>query len=318
MTKLTIALTLVLAAGSAGADPGSHCAVTIARAPEAIRGEIEAALAREQTCALPLDVRIVETDGGYYVFARDPRGRVREHIAPDAASIAVLVASWAAADDIGPVAAPAPFAPPAAAVPFRAPAEAPPAVLEPSVQAVAPTPARWLAFTVATGHTAYSARLDIDLWRRGGLAFGAAGAIEDTKQEVFASPDFIAIESHDYRGLATASYSVTWNGWRLRAELAAGFAVIDAELTAPSQTSGSLMTTGTTGVFPTADGQLLVGYNLSEHWGLDIGVIAEIYDRTYHFVGSSVQIPPWDAPPVMTESTPLLGFEAAVSLRRSL
>ncbi len=314
MTELTIALALALAAGSAGADPISHCAVTIARAPEAIRGDVEAALARERTCAIPLEVRIIETDGGYYVFARDPRGRVREHVAPDARSIGVLVASWAADDDV------APTAQPAADVPFRAPAEAPPAVALSNAPAVAgaPPPARWLAFTVATGVVGYGARLDVDLWHRGGLAFGAAGAVEDTKIEYIGGDDVLAIQTHDYRGLATGSYSATWHGWRARAELAAGFAVVDAALTSLDLTGAMPTTTGSTAVFPTIDGQLLVGYNLSDQWGLDIGVISELYARTYHFVGSDLQLPPWELAPVTTVSTPTFDWKLAVSLRRSL
>ncbi len=310
MTKLTIAITLALGAGSAAADPVADCAVTIARAPEAIRGDVEAALAREHACAIPLEVRIIDTDGGYYVFARDPRGRVREHVAPDAASIGVLVASWAAADDV------APNPPIAQPVRYFAPAEAA-QPMAPLVVA-APSPGRWLAFTVTTGTIGYGARLDVDLWHRGGLALGAAGAIEDTRIDDFVNPGLETVETHDYRALATASYSATWNGWRVRAELAAGFAVVDAQLTSIEPAGGMQITTGTTAVFPSADGQLLLGYNVTGHWGVDVGVISEIYDRTYHFLDSAVQAPPWDGPQPTSASTPTLDWKLAFSLRRSL
>src|SRR6185312_14317408 len=83
--------------GVASADP---CQVTIARAPAEVRAAIESALVAEPHCRVPLELRAVATEGGYYLLARDFEGRTRERIVPDVASAATLVASWAADDEL--------------------------------------------------------------------------------------------------------------------------------------------------------------------------------------------------------------------------
>ncbi len=87
-------------AGSAAAQPSPppRCDVTIAHAPDEVRAEIEGWLAQESRCSVALEVRVVPSEGGYYLFARDALGRIRERVVPDAESAGVLVASWAASD----------------------------------------------------------------------------------------------------------------------------------------------------------------------------------------------------------------------------
>jgi hypothetical protein len=88
--------------------PEQTCRVTIALAPEDVRREIEAWVAAEPRCARELEVRVVPTDTGLYLSARDPNGRVRERIVPDAQSAAVLVVSWMADDSLGSTLPPSP------------------------------------------------------------------------------------------------------------------------------------------------------------------------------------------------------------------
>ncbi len=96
--RATLALPLMFATGSAVAQPapaapppvppaaaGSACAVAIVRAPDGVRETVEHWLANER-CTVPLQVRIVPTEGGLYLLATDDHGRVRERIVPDAQS----------------------------------------------------------------------------------------------------------------------------------------------------------------------------------------------------------------------------------------
>jgi hypothetical protein len=103
---------LVLAASCATATavaqpvtrPGEvpACRVAIAYAPDDVRAEIDAWVRAEPRCERELEVRVVPTDDGLYLQARDERGRVRERVVPDAQSAAVLVVSWMADDSLGP------------------------------------------------------------------------------------------------------------------------------------------------------------------------------------------------------------------------
>src|SRR5215470_2613557 len=109
MRLVAIALCSVIFAGSAAAQP-DVCNVTIVRAPDAVREVVESWVRAEPRCSGTLEVRIVPTDGGYYLFARDADGRTRERVVPDPQSAGALVASWAAADEVQ-LAAPPPVAP---------------------------------------------------------------------------------------------------------------------------------------------------------------------------------------------------------------
>jgi hypothetical protein len=52
----------------------THCAVTIAHAPDDVREVVESWLRGESRCHGELEVRIVPTEGGLYLFARRPGG----------------------------------------------------------------------------------------------------------------------------------------------------------------------------------------------------------------------------------------------------
>jgi hypothetical protein len=100
--KTVISLGVVLVAASqAAAQPVTSpatCAVRVVRAPDDVRQVVEGWVQAEPRCSVALDVRIIATDGGLYLFALDERGRIRERIVPDAQSAGVLVASWVADD----------------------------------------------------------------------------------------------------------------------------------------------------------------------------------------------------------------------------
>jgi hypothetical protein len=108
--RLSILIAVLLVAVRASAQPArpsgadaSPCAVTIVRAPDEVRHVIEAWVRNEAACRIALDVRVVPTDGGLYLVARDSAGRLHERIVPDAQAAGVLVASWVANDSVEPL-----------------------------------------------------------------------------------------------------------------------------------------------------------------------------------------------------------------------
>jgi hypothetical protein len=125
------------------------CAVNIVRAPADVRAVVERWVQAEPKCNAKLEIRIVPTEGGLYLLARDDSGRVRERVVPDAQSAGVLVASWVAADSLS---APTPYEvrtpdPASATGPAIAPAATDPAIASggPAIAPAATGPA------IATG-----------------------------------------------------------------------------------------------------------------------------------------------------------------------
>jgi hypothetical protein len=94
------AFVLVLLASAPVIAQPRPCNVVVARAPDAVRAEIDRWVRDEPRCATPLEVRVIETADGLYLFARDGRGFTRQRLVPDAASVGALVVSWAADDTI--------------------------------------------------------------------------------------------------------------------------------------------------------------------------------------------------------------------------
>ena len=90
----------VLTSASVHADDAPQCEVVVRRAPDEVRVAIEQWLAGERHCGLPLVVRVIADEGRLFVLAHDDRGRIFEREVPDAESVAVLVASWAAPAEV--------------------------------------------------------------------------------------------------------------------------------------------------------------------------------------------------------------------------
>ena len=74
MVRVALAAVITLTAARASAD---LCSVAIPRAPDEVREEIEVWVRAEPRCSVELEVRVVPTEGGYYLFARDQQGRFR-------------------------------------------------------------------------------------------------------------------------------------------------------------------------------------------------------------------------------------------------
>jgi len=122
-------------ASGPGVAAAPTCAINIVRAPDGVRATIDGWIRAEPHCNVALEVRVIPTDHGLYVLARDDRGRSHERVVPDATSAGVLLSSWAADDSVVPPPPPPPQPPPVAIAPAP-----PPAVIAPPP--VAPAPAR--------------------------------------------------------------------------------------------------------------------------------------------------------------------------------
>ena len=157
------------------------CAVTVALAPAEVRAEIEAWVRAEPRCVRELEVRVVPTDDGLYLTARDARGVVRERIVPDAQSAAVLVVSWMADDSLGSEPPPRAADPDEPTPTETADIEPPAAVAAPGLarmyQPPAPASRRWLTIGAIGSDDNSGVRAQLDLWSRGRWTLGVAGGL---------------------------------------------------------------------------------------------------------------------------------------------
>lgn len=273
-----------LAAAPAAAQPVTRpdaCGATIAYAPDDVRAVIEDWLRGEPSCSSTLEVRVVPTDGGLYLFARDEHGRVRERVVPDAQSAAVLVASWMADDS-----RPAP--PPPLDLPRHEPpahVEAPPPRLTSEPVDGGPSEAprtsagHWLALgpMLVPHGRGLRAELDLHSWRAWtiGVSASAAGMdglamyIDRYNQPMTTSMDIV-----DATGLASLTRRIDVGGWQLRPSAAIGFTytrtsiamVDDADPWNPYYYS-----IDDDGLAPTAELALRIGHRLGNSWQIDAG-----------------------------------------------
>ncbi|HEY3805683.1 MAG TPA: hypothetical protein VGL61_23915 [Kofleriaceae bacterium] len=283
------------------ADP-HPCAVHVARAPAAIRAEIERWLAGESSCNVALEVRVVPTEGGYYLLARDVRGRVRERIVPDGASAGVLVASWASDDQLG-ADEPAPNVPRPAGIDgdddddtskgsddARAAAPAPPSSVVPSPAIVAravvapvapdmPPPSKWLRIDVLdpiAGVAGSGLRAEVDVWQRHGWSVGLGASMAQGSQSLDTLEDGMdPVTMRDLDAVAYIARTANVLPWlHLRGALAAGARITTAMVPYiydyNDQPSGPFTRTN---VRATADASLLAGAELGHGWALEVGVL---------------------------------------------
>jgi hypothetical protein len=89
--KATVAA-LVAMAVPAAAEP--RCEVHFVRAPNAVRHTIEVSLAAQAQCTGTIWLRVIPTEGEYYVLGTWADGRIREQAVFGEASVGTLVASW--------------------------------------------------------------------------------------------------------------------------------------------------------------------------------------------------------------------------------
>ncbi|MBL0217170.1 MAG: hypothetical protein IPQ07_25255 [Myxococcales bacterium] len=280
-----LTLTLVLAAGTASAQPAADCTVTIARAPDDVREVVESWLRAEPPCTHTLEVRIVPSEGDLYLFVRDEHGRVRERLVPDARSAGILIASWAA-DDGAPSRNPLGATPPAPVTVGSTATEPPP--LTPSgppgnasdLSMPVPSPthsrARWVALggTLAVGNTGTGLRGEADVVTSAHGSLGVAATVSrGTALYAGSGSDHVDILDATLLGQLAG----TWRAgrWYLRPAIAAGGVYTRVTLTETA--TGSM--SGASGVYLIGQAQLMIGRDLGTRWGLALGPVVTLYSQ---------------------------------------
>lgn len=294
----------LLAAAPAAAQPvtqPSACQVTISRAPDDVRDAIEAWVAAEPRCATTLDVRVVATDGGYYLFARDEAGRVRERVVPDAQSAGVLVASWVA-DDLIERHAPDEPPPPAPAPPTPAPPRPAAALAPPSTFAPTPMPnvdkppaparrephGRWLSLggTIDSWINRAGVRAEAEVVRRGPWTLGAVLA----RSGVLMHPELMSptgyaygyIDATDTRLFATVDFTAQLGRrWELRLAVGGGVMHTAAE----GRFDDSSLEAA--GWFPGGEASIMLAARVFTDWAIMVGPIATFNAQTFMLEGTS-------------------------------
>ncbi len=295
--KSALVLAVALAASSAAAQP-RPCAVTFVRAPDDVRAVVEQWVKAEPRCNVGVEVRIIPTEGGLYLHARDDNGRVRERVVPDAQSAGVLVASWVAADAGPPQAAvdvPT-SAPPVtlASEPMLAPAatEAPGAMpaVDATVAATPPAataPARWLSLgglVAMSGTGGGGVRGELDLKTKGIATFGIAASVSQTGMMIY-GPSYDSmgtLDTFDAKLVGTITVAAHRGRWHFASSIGAGVVYTRALLEQPF----IYISREAEGVFATGEAALSVTRDLGTRWAITASPIASLYAQQYEIENS--------------------------------
>jgi len=279
VTRL-VALAITLAAAPAAADP---CDVRIVHAPDAVRAEVAKWLLDEAACGGPLEIRIVPTTEGLYVFAHDMNGRVRERVVPDAQSAGVLIASWAASDADAPKPAMSvelSYSPPE-------PALAPPrdALIRRYMPARA-SQQRMLAMQTFFGSTIVGMRGEYDVWRKGPWLASATMSIAHDDYIDWENRGHDKLDFIDTKLMASVAaigetdrVRITWGvSAGVLASYVRGTSYFDDDPMQPSYAYGTL---DALGLSPALEATATIGVRLSREWLIEGGALATVFTQEY-------------------------------------
>ena len=259
------------------------CAVSIVRAPDEVRAAVESWLAKE-TCTTPLTVRIIETEGGYYIYATDDHGRVQERTVPDAQSAGVLIASWTADDGIvKPEPTPPPSAAPEPVVSHEPIPQVTPTLTlvdHPPARPVAPNESnRWLSLAGGAGgsNRGAGARIELEVMRTGSFSAVVHLAYGNSQMTATDGVTSYVASFDDLSAMIGLHY--TWrfaSAWHARAGFAVG--VMATEMTLDASGVGSALQTSTA----VSEGSLMFGYTLTDRWEVEVGPVATLANEHWH------------------------------------
>ncbi len=292
----TASALVVLVSAPLGAQPVTRpemraemCGVTFVRAPDDVRYVIEQWLRAEPRCSSTIELRVVPTEGGLFLLAQRPDGRIHERLVPDAQSAGVLVASWVADDWTAPAPVPATQpAPPTTTIIV----ELPRAGATESVGATAPRRTRphgkWLTIGAAVQPDSEGGgfRGEVDLRSFGGWELG--GVISYTASnyglEQGSGWNYGSMTAFDIKVMAYLSRSVTWGRWELRAGLGLGalHTLVDVEGEMSSGEYGSASTDVTT---PAAELSGMLTRRLGRSLGIGLGPVLTASEQSYYYNG---------------------------------
>jgi hypothetical protein len=294
--RYPVLIAIVSLAGSAVAQPvdppplveAHPCTVTIVRAPDDVRREIEDWVHREVSCRISLDVRVIPTDGGLYLLARESTGKLHERLVPDGQAAGVLVASWVANDSLDPL--PQPSLVPVAPVPELIPAV--PMVVPPGDLMLrgAPAPCNTLACrgprraatwglgvtVLPISNSGARLRADFDVMRAGGFAAGLVLAGASSAAERMDYPSYGTRQHRvDARGLGGLSWTVYHGAWSARVQAAAG--VVWSHIFKDAD-NGIFAKNWAAAVF---EASILFGYHVSDEWSVGIAPVGTLYSTAW-------------------------------------
>ena len=278
------------------AAAGAPCDVTIVRAPDAVRAEVEAWVHAEPHCGATLEVRIVPTASGLYLLAQDHDGHTYERVVPDAESAGVLIASWSADDGVRPVPPPLPAPGPAAGMPDAAPGLAPPGL----TVHVAPAHARsrwadkWMSLggiaEMRSGYSGGGVAGEIDLATWGpGFSVGVAAAVVHSNTNIYGEMASGSLDTEDYKATGYLAYTLRLGAFRLRPSIGGGviYTKANASLQDYSMLPGTLRYLGDDGVFPMGTAAVTAGVVLGPSWELSAGPVGTLLEQRYQLVSPS-------------------------------
>jgi hypothetical protein len=305
------------------------CAVTIVRAPDDVRSVVEQWVQAEPKCSVKLELRIVPTEGGLYLLARDEHGRLRERVVPDAQSAGVIVASWVAADSNAPTPydvshpAPAPEAPAVAPMPPVAPPapvfapgegagpSAVPVIDKPADVAQVTNPERPRYFALGLLANVSDAggggiRGEWDVKHKSWAALGLAASISGTSityDDGYSTYGYV--ETFDAKLLGYIGTTGRSGKWHLRASAGAGAVYTQAA----ANSSSGYQEAG--GLFPTGELTVSVGRELGKNWAVYAGPVVSVYLQSLNLQSMS----PYDSAVTLDRPLEAMMF---ISMRRRL
>lgn len=305
MRRLLALTTILAAATTASAQPVTRpeiwnqprpdmraemCGVTFVRAPDDVRYAIERYLREEPRCTSSVELRVVPTEGGYYLLAQRPDGRIHERLVPDLQSAGVLVASWVADDWTAPAASittPAPTPNAQATVIVDRQRTVAPGTVEVAAVA-APRDSKWhkwlsLGLSLQADGEGGGFRFEGDLlssgpWRVGGvLAYG-----EHRTDIAGGGWMYGSLTTQDFAVMAQLSRTSTWGRWELRAALGAGIINTDARYWGETQATPGWTTYEASETFVVGEASALLTRRIGRSWGIGLGPVITVLDQSFN------------------------------------
>jgi hypothetical protein len=296
-----VALLLLAIAAPAAADP---CDVRIKHASEHVRAEIARWLLDEPRCGPPLEVRIVATETGLYVFARDAAGRIRERTVPDAQSAGVLIASWAAADADSPsvtdgargtMAVELSYEP-ARRLSVELTGYTPRSALPPGyadrdagvARTYAPkqrSSGRTFGLHLYGNENIFGIRGELDVWRRGPVVASAVMSLARDEHWDYAQRGDDELDFIDGTLLGSLGLVKDSGPWRF--QVSAGLGLLATYLKGTSYdledpNHAAYGHVNVLGLSPTLQGTVALGVRIGDQWYFDAGALAGTFVQNYY------------------------------------
>lgn len=265
------------------------CGVTFVRAPDDAREAIERYLRDEPRCTSSIELRVVPTEGGYYLIAQRLDGRIHERVVPDLQSAGVLVASWIADDWVSSTPTPQPTAAPEArpVLSELSPPSFPPLQRAGVIAAAAPPAVKrhkWLTLGIGLQPDGDGGglRFEADVAAAGAWRLG--GVLTYSQHDSgYAGVDWMSssFQSRDIEAMAQLSRTSTYGRWDLRVAIGAG--IINTHVTGWGEQRGSYGFTSfeETDTFGVGEASALVTRRIGRSWGIGFGPVVSIISESF-------------------------------------